>query len=116
MDEADKYFAKFDSFTISPKRLTVVTAISKQLLAQDSIGVENALRENIMKKFSNKLEATIFGNGAGDADTPAGILNGLTQKTVTDYKSLCELEASPADEFNNFVISFLLRLKQLLEL
>lgn len=102
MDEADKYFAKFDSFTISPKRLTVVTAISKQLLAQDSIGVENALRENIMKKFSNKLEATIFGNGAGDADTPAGILNGLTQKTVTDYKSLCELEASPADEFNNF--------------
>ena len=32
-----------------------------------------------MKKFSNKLEATIFGNGAGDADTPAGILNGLTQ-------------------------------------
>lgn len=55
-----------------------------------------------MKKFSNKLEATIFGNGAGDADTPAGILNGLTQKTVTDYKSLCELEASPADEFNNF--------------
>ena len=33
MDEADKYFAKFDSFTISPKRLTVVTAISKQLLA-----------------------------------------------------------------------------------
>lgn len=102
MDEADKYFAKFDSFTISPKRLTVVTAISKQLLAQDSIGVENALRENIMKKFSNKLEATIFGNGAGDADTPAGILNGLAQKTVTDYKSLCELEASPADEFNNF--------------
>lgn len=102
MDEADKYFAKFDSFTISPKRLTVVTAISKQLLAQDSIGVENALRENIMKKFSNKLEATIFGNGAGDADTPAGILNGLTQKTVTDYKSLCEMEASPADEFNNF--------------
>lgn len=102
MDEADKYFAKFDSFTISPKRLTVVTAISKQLLAQDSIGVENALRENIMKKFSNKLEATIFGNGAGDADTPAGILNGLTPKTVTDYKSLCELEASPADEFNNF--------------
>lgn len=102
MDEADKYFAKFDSFAISPKRLTVVTAISKQLLAQDSIGVENALRENIMKKFSNKLEATIFGNGAGDADTPAGILNGLTQKTVTDYKSLCEMEASPADEFNNF--------------
>lgn len=102
MDEADKYFAKFDSFTISPKRLTVVTAISKQLLAQDSIGVENALRENIMKKFSNKLEATIFGNGAGDADTPAGILNGLTQKTVTDYKSLCEMEASPANEFNNF--------------
>lgn len=102
MDEADKYFAKFDSFTISPKRLTVVTAISKQLLAQDSIGVENALRENIMKKFSNKLEATIFGNGAGDADTPAGILNGLTPKTVTDYKSLCEMEASPADEFNNF--------------
>lgn len=102
MDEADKYFAKFDSITISPKRLTVVTAISKQLLAQDSIGVENALRENIMKKFSNKLEATIFGNGAGNTDTPAGILNGLTQKTVTDYKSLCELEASPADEFNNF--------------
>lgn len=102
MDEADKYFAKFDSFTISPKRLTVVTAISKQLLAQDSIAVENALRENIMKKFSNKLEATIFGNGAGDADTPAGILNGLTQKTVTDYKSLCEMEVSPADEFNNF--------------
>ena len=102
MDEAEKYFAKFDSQTIAPKRLTVVTAISKQLIAQDSIGVENALRENIMKKFSNKLEATIFGDGAGDEKTPAGILNGLTQKVVTSYADLCNLEASPADDYNNF--------------
>lgn len=112
--EADKYFASFDSFTIAPKRLTVVTAISKQMLAQDSIGVENALREDIMAKFAQKLEATIFGAGAGDANTPAGLLAGRSGKVavasyvdgkqakVTAYKDLCDLEAYPADTYNNF--------------
>ena len=104
IEEADEYFAKFDSFTISPKRLTVVTAISKQMLQQDSIGVENAVRQDIMEAFANKLEATVFGNGAGDANTPKGILNGLTaaNNTISNYKDLCELEAVPADSYNNF--------------
>lgn len=83
----------FTQVKLSPKRLAVRIPISLKLLAQDSIGVEDAIREDIINAINAKLEATILGAGAGDANTPAGLFNGATKNTIADFADVAELEA-----------------------
>lgn len=83
----------FNNVTLTPKRLTAYVDISKMLLAQDSIGVENAIRQDLINAINSKLESTILGKGAKSATTPAGIFNGKTPTKVTDFDGLVGLEA-----------------------
>lgn len=82
----------FTNVKLSPKRLTAIVPISKQFLIQDSVGAENAIREEIINAINAKLESTILGTGAGSATEPKGLLNG-TLTAVTDFKGLADLEA-----------------------
>ena len=82
----------FTNVKLTPKRLTAVVALSKQMLAQDSVGVENAVREEIINAVNAKLESTILGSAAGSNTQPAGLLNG-TPTTITDFAGICDLEA-----------------------
>ena len=84
---------QFNNVTLTPKRLTAYVDISKMLLAQDSIGVENAIRQDLINAINSKLESTILGKGAKSATTPAGIFNGKTPTKVTDFEGLVGLEA-----------------------
>lgn len=90
----------FTHKTLSPKRLTAYIDISKQLLNQDAIGVENMIRQDIVNAINNKLEATILGAGDGKAggDTvvaPKGMFNGKTTvKSVTDMSKIAEVEST----------------------
>ena len=83
----------FDSIEFSPKRLTAYIDVSKQFLAQDSVGAEEMLYRDIVNALADKLEATILGNGAGDANTPAGIFNGATAEAIT-YNKVVGMEKS----------------------
>ena len=83
----------FNNVTLTPKRLTAYVDISKMLLAQDSIGVENAIRQDLINAINSKLENTILGKGAKSATSPAGIFNGKTPTKVTDFEGLVGLEA-----------------------
>lgn len=83
----------YNNVTLTPKRLTAYVDISKMLLAQDSIGVENAIRQDLINAINSKLENTILGKGAKSATTPAGIFNGKTPTKVTDFEGLVGLEA-----------------------
>lgn len=83
----------FNNVTLTPKRLTAYVDISKMLLAQDSVGVENAIRQDLINAINSKLENTILGKGAKSATTPAGIFNGKTPTKVTDFEGLVGLEA-----------------------
>ena len=83
----------FNNVTLTPKRLTAYVDISKMLLAQDSIGVENAIRQDLINAINSKLENTILGKGAKSTTTPAGIFNGKTPTKVTDFEGLVGLEA-----------------------
>jgi HK97 family phage major capsid protein/HK97 family phage prohead protease len=83
----------FNNVTLTPKRLTAYVDISKMLLAQESIGVENAIRQDLINAINSKLESTILGKGAKSATTPAGIFNGKTPTKVTDFEGLVGLEA-----------------------
>ena len=83
----------FGNVILQPKRLTAFVDISKMLLAQDSIGVENAIRMDLINAINSKLEATILGKEAKTADKPAGMFNGKTPTKVTDFEGIVGLEA-----------------------
>ena len=88
---------KFTAVKLQPKRLTAYVDISKQLLVQDNIGVEAAIRRDIVNALNDTLEATIFGNGQGTTDKPAGIFYKAKSTTVDTYKALCEFESKLDD-------------------
>lgn len=81
----------FDSIEFSPKRLTAYIDVSKQFLAQDSVGAEEMLYRDIVNAIADKLEATILGNGKGDANTPEGIFNGAAEGVVS-FDTMVEME------------------------
>lgn len=83
----------FGNVVLQPKRLTAFVDISKMLLAQDSIGVENAIRMDLINAINSKLEQTILGKEAKTADKPAGMFNGKTPVKVTDFEGIVGLEA-----------------------
>lgn len=81
----------FTEVTLEPKRITAYIDISKQFLIQDSVSAEALLRADIVRAITQKLEATILGEGAGDSKTPAGIFKGATALTAVDYKNIVTL-------------------------
>ena len=81
----------FDSIEFSPKRLTAYIDVSKQFLAQDSVGAEEMLYRDIVNAIADKLEATILGAGKGDANTPGGIFNGAAEGAVS-FDTMVEME------------------------
>ena len=84
----------FTNVTLTPKRLTGKFPVSLELLAQDTLGVENMIRQDIVNAINEKLEATILGAGAGDLNTPAGLFNGYADTNViADFGDIADLEA-----------------------
>lgn len=94
IDEADATGNSFAAVKLSPKRLSAYVDISKQLLAQDTIGVENAIRRDLVNALNDKLEATLFGDDAGSTEQPAGLFYGVTETNVDDFAGLCQFEAA----------------------
>lgn len=97
-DEADSTGNSFTTVKLQPKRLSAYVDISKQLIAQDTIGVENAIRRDIVNALNDKLEATLFGNGAGTSEQPAGLFYNVVETNVDDFAGLCQFEAAVENE------------------
>ena len=91
----------FSNKVLRPKRLTAYVDISKQLIAQDTIGVENAIRRDIVNALNDKLESTILGSAAGDATKPEGIFYGQTLAEGDTFAKICANEAT-VEEANVF--------------
>lgn len=92
----------FSNVTLTPKRLTAYIDISKQLLAQDSLDVENAIRQDLINAINGKLEETILGSGDGKAGgltivAPIGMQNGVTPTSVATFADVCDVEAEIED-------------------
>ena len=96
LEAADNGKGTFGSVELSPKRLTAYIDISKQFLAQDSVGAEEMLRADIVNSLVVKLESTIFGDAAGDNTKPAGIFNSA-EVVAPSYQGVCEAEAAVTD-------------------
>lgn len=87
----------FTTKKLSPKRLTAYVDISKQLLVQDTIGVEAAIRRDIVNALNDKLQATILGGADKTDNKPAGIFFNVSETTINNYKDLCKFEAGLDD-------------------
>lgn len=87
----------FTTKKLSPKRLTAYVDISKQLLVQDTIGVEAAIRRDIVNALNDKLQATILGGEDKTDVKPAGIFYNVPETTINNYKDLCKFEAGLDD-------------------
>ena len=87
----------FTTKKLSPKRLTAYVDISKQLLVQDTIGVEAAIRRDIVNALNDKLQATILGVEDKTDVKPAGIFYNVSETTINNYKDLCKFEAGLDD-------------------
>ena len=86
---------EFAEVTLAPKRLTAVLDVSKQFLLQNSEDVEAILIRDLADAIAEKLDKTIFGAGAGDANTPAGLFAGVAaEKAIKDmtYDDVLDLE------------------------
>jgi HK97 family phage major capsid protein len=93
-DEADATAPTFTTVKLQPKRLSAYVDISKQLIAQDTIGVEQAIRRDLVNALNDKLEATLFGNAAGSTEQPAGLFYNASETNVDDFAGLCAFEAA----------------------
>lgn len=85
----------FSHKTMKPKRLTSVLTVSRQLLVQDSLGVEQLLRSDLINAVRSKLEATILGNHAHAENKPDGLFTGFSSAAVNlDWGSVVDLETA----------------------
>lgn len=72
---------KFRTVKLTPKRLTAYLPISKQFLIQTSASAEALLRSDLVDCIAEKLQATLFGDGAGSDVEPTGLFNGVVAES-----------------------------------
>lgn len=101
--------AKLDG---NPKRVSALVQYTMQLLAQESISVENWLREELISAVSRGLDAQAI-NGSGSGSNPKGILahsagDGVnvvamgTDGAALTYAKLVDLETAVSAANGNF--------------
>jgi len=85
----------FTHKTMKPKRLTSILTVSRQLLVQDSLGVEALLRNDLINSIISKLEATLLGNHAHADNKPDGLFTGFSDAAVAlAWDSIVDLETN----------------------
>lgn len=84
---------KFTYKTMKPHRLTALLTISRQLLVQDSLNVEQVLRSDLIDAISEQLELTAFGGAAHNENTPDGLFTGYTDAAIPfSWANLVDME------------------------
>jgi len=66
--------AAFDQVTLSPKTVGAFSDISRKLLLQSSIDIENFVRNDLALRLALAIDLAAI-NGSGQANQPTGILN-----------------------------------------
>lgn len=87
----------FSHITLSPKRLTAYVDISKQMLAQDSVDIENAIREDLINAINGKIEDAVLSDFTGSTTQFKGVFAAVKPTAVADFKALVDKEATVED-------------------
>lgn len=92
-DPAQDGAGKFSHVTAKPKRLTSLLLVSRQLLIQDSLGVEAMLRSDLLSSIASKFEATVLGGHAHSENKPDGLFTGFTDDELAmSWDNIVDME------------------------
>lgn len=85
------------SVKLSPKRITAKVPVSLELLAQDSVGVEQMIREDLQNAVYAAVEDKVFGRQAESTDVYAGLCKWPANASILDcstYAGITNAEAA----------------------
>lgn len=85
------------SVKLSPKRVTAKVPVSLELLAQDSVGIENMIREDLQNAVYAAVEDKVFGRQAENTDVYAGMCKWPVNASIMDcstYAGITNAEAA----------------------
>lgn len=90
----------FGQVALTPKRLSAVSALSKQLIAQSSVDVEGLVRMDFARIMAIALDAAAL-TGDGQSNNPTGILStgsigSITFGGAATYQDFVDMESSLA--------------------
>jgi len=86
----------------TPKRLTAKVFVSKQLLTQDGLGLENYLRTLLSAAILQKVEEAAFSTSFGIADVPNGMFYDVESLGELTWPNVVKLETD-ADLSNSLM-------------
>lgn len=73
----------FDSITISPYKLGVISLMTRELMERSDPSYEQIVRDQILQSIAQAVDASFVSDAAGTATSPAGLLNGLVANATT---------------------------------
>lgn len=82
---------------LTPKRLTSHVMVSRQLLLQDSIEVEQMFRDMLAEAVLRKLEQTVFSAGKDVENTPDGLFATATSLGEITWENIVSMEGTLAE-------------------
>ena len=99
----------FDQVTLTPHRLSMHVNLSKQLIQQSSVDIENVVRNDLVVTAANALDTAVFtGTTApADADAPTGLYASIAASLAANdvdfgaaptYAEIVNLEKLVADQ------------------
>lgn len=97
--EAKDGAGAFNYLKLTPHRLTAYVDISKELLAQDSVDVENAIRTDLVNAINSKLEEAFLSDFTGSTVQPKGVFAVVKPDSAVtkDFATLVANEAKVED-------------------
>lgn len=97
--EAKDGAGAFNYLKLTPHRLTAYVDISKELLAQDSVDVENAIRTDLVNAINSKLEEAFLSDFSGSTVQPKGVFAIVKPDSAvtSNFAKLVENEAKVED-------------------
>lgn len=97
--EAKDGAGAFNYLKLTPHRLTAYVDISKELLAQDSVDVENAIRTDLVNAINSKLEEAFLSDFTGSTVQPKGVFAVVApdEAVTNDFATLVANEAKVED-------------------
>ena len=92
----------FGQLALTPKRLAAMTAYSKQLLAQSSIGIESFVRDDLMQTLALAKDLAAL-HGTGASNQPTGIsatsgINTVTFGAAATFAKMVQFETEVATD------------------
>lgn len=69
----------YDNITLSPKKIAVMIGITNELLYRADPSIEALIQDDLLKGTAQAVDTTFFTTAAAGSNSPAGILNGLTE-------------------------------------